>query len=224
MVQDPKTRAAVPATTLRKDQPKTYEYLREFKPLLLNRGSRAVQAVMAASEFYAMFAVGVETYAPFKVVWRRMGNVFHAAFCSTIDDDFSGTKLVIPSDTVSFVAFEKEDEAFFFLALLNSSPAKAAIYSFSAAGRGLGAPAILKQLNIQAYAKADPSLRRKLSQAAKAITAEHAGDDVSSINTDSFAHLDSLAAEYYRLSASQLSVFVRAVQQQERGNRKKTSE
>lgn len=225
MVQDPRTRAAIPAKTLRKDQPKTYEYFREFKPLLLNRGSRAVQAVMAASDFYAMFAIGLETYARFKVVWRRMGNIFHAAFCSTGDDEFLGRKLVIPSDTVSFVAFDTEDEAYYFLALINSSPAKAAIYSFSASGRGLGAPAIMKQLNIQTFAKAGQSLRGKLSRMAKAITARHDKGDVDSSRiTSDLESLDLLAAEYWSLSEKELAVCVGVVKQQERSKRQQSSE
>ena len=90
-----------------------------------------------------------------------MGNVFRAAFVSSVDAPMLGDKLVIPSDTVTFVPFQAEEEAFFFLGLLNSSPAKAAIYSFSPSGRGLGAPAILKQLKIESFRHADKSLRKE---------------------------------------------------------------
>ncbi len=139
MVQDPATRAAIPEGKLRRQCPKAYDYFCHFKPELLKRGSGAVQAVMDASAFYAMFAVGVETFAPFKVVWRRMGNIFRTAVVSSVVDKFLGSKVVIPSDTVTFVPFDKEEEAFFFAGLIGSSPAKAAIYSFSPSGRGLGA-------------------------------------------------------------------------------------
>ena len=161
---------------------------------------------MQASAFYAMFAVGTETLSPYKVAWRRMGNVFRAAFVSSIDVPLLGSKLVIPSDTVTFVPFQGEEEAFFFLGLLNSSPAKAAIYSFSPAGRGLGAPAILKQLKIESFRNADKSLRKEISRTAKAIARGHQSHDPDLSQLEAkICDLDSLAATYWGLNAKELA-------------------
>ncbi len=153
-----------------------------------------------------MFAVGVETFAPYKVVWRRMGNVFRAALASLVTDSFLGRRMVIPSDTVSFVPFDDEDQALFFLGLLNSSPSRAAIYSFSPPGRGLGAPAILKQLNIGPFVRADTSLRSALVQSARAITRVCASQnpDSAALQTH-LGTLDELAARYWRLSSTELA-------------------
>ncbi len=49
MVQDPKTRQALPERQMKTAHPQAYAYLRGFKQILLSRGSRAVQTVMQAS-------------------------------------------------------------------------------------------------------------------------------------------------------------------------------
>ena len=115
MVQDPVARCR---DTPRRPEIAASKGLRVLAPLQARAVAvrfRAVQAVMEASAFYAMFAVGTETSPRYKVAWRRMGNVFHAAFVSSIDAPMLGDKLVIPSDTVTFVPFQGEAEAFFFL-------------------------------------------------------------------------------------------------------------
>jgi hypothetical protein len=216
MVQDPKTRAAIAEGTMKAKYPKAYDYLRFFKPVLMNRGSRAVQAVMAASAFYAMFAVGVETFAPFKVVWRRMGNVFRAALLSTVNDPYLGSKLLIPSDTTTLVPFDNEDEALFVLGLVNSVPSRAAIYSFSPPGRGLGAPSILKQLRIGHYREAERGLRAEIVRNAKTITRLLNSNQPVLTETKSHADaLDGLAAQYWGLSAGELASCQEAVERQE---------
>ena len=216
MVQDPATRAAIPEGKLRRQCPKAYDYFCHFKPELLKRGSGAVQAVMDASAFYAMFAVGVETFAPFKVVWRRMGNIFRTAVVSSVVDKFLGSKVVIPSDTVTFVPFDKEEEAFFFAGLIGSSPAKAAIYSFSPSGRGLGAPGILKQLRIDTFKHADAKLRRRIARAAQAVTRECSSTTVDASRVRSCLEgLDVLAAEYWGLGAKALATCAAVVGEQE---------
>jgi hypothetical protein len=222
MVQDPEKRSPIPERTLKKDLPKTYSYLLHFKKELLQRGSRAVKSLMASSEFYAMFAIGVETYSPYKVVWRRMGSDFRAAFCSSIEDEFLGNKLVIPSDTVSFVPFDDDREAYFFLGLINSTPARAAIYSFSPPGRGLGAPSMLHNLRIGAFDDADRGLRKTISDLARKISKSVAKTtpDFASLQTWT-SELDSLVAEYWKIPAKELVLLEGLVSKRERSRTKK---
>ena len=213
MVQNPETRTPIPERVLKRGNPQTYAYLSHFKPDLLTRGSGVVKALMEATTFYAMFAIGVETYAPFKVVWRRMGNDFRAAFASSVNDEYLGEKLVIPSDTVSFVPFYEEREAYFFLGLINSTPGRAAIYSFSPAGRGLGAPSILQNLKIERYHAAAAGLRNSICGAAKRISTlmNSSSQDFAAIDR-SRMELDSLAAEYWGIPAAQLVALAQSVQ------------
>jgi hypothetical protein len=171
---------------------------------------------METTTFYAMFAVGIETYAPFKVVWRRMGNDFRAAIASSIKDDYLGEKLVIPSDTVSFIPFHDEKEAYFVLGLINSTPARAAIYSFSPAGRGLGAPSIMQNLKIGRYQAATAEQCNNISGLAKKISSQ-----MNSL-TPNFAvidgalkELDSLAAEYWKIPSAQLLSLAESVKKKE---------
>jgi N-6 DNA Methylase len=222
MVQDPEKRSPIPETTLKKELPKTYSYLLHFKQVLLQRGSRAVQSLMSSSEFYAMFAIGIETYAPYKVVWRRMGSDFRAAFCSTIEDEFLGDKLVIPSDTVSFVPFADEKEAYFFLGLINSTPARAAIYSFSPPGRGLGAPSMLRNLKIGKFDQADRTLRKTISDVSRKISKSMGASkpDFAALNAWT-NELNSLAIVYWKIPAQELVLLEDLVSKRERPKKTK---
>lgn len=224
MTQDPSRRAAIPVNKFRTSYPSAFEYFTYFKRELETRGSKAVRAVMASSAFYSMFAVGVETFAPFKVAWRRMGNVFRAALITEVEDEHLGRKLVIPSDTVSFVPFQTESEALFFLALINSSPAKAAIYSFSPPGRGLGAPAILKHLRIAQYSKALKTIREHLAGTAKRLITQYsnAQPDVRQVK-DLLDELDLWSAEYWGLTQAQLGYCISMVQDLETKPARKVS-
>jgi hypothetical protein len=212
MTQDPVRREAIAQEIFRRSYPKALEYFTHFKSDLESRGSRAVRAVMASSAFYAMFAVGVETYAPYKVAWRRMGNIFRASIISNVNDQYLGKKLVIPSDTVSFVPFHTEDEAFFFLGLINSSPARAAIYSFSPSGRGLGSPAILKNLRIALYSGLGKELRSRIVSVARDLTKKYQlGPSDFNRTKILLDELDICAAKYWSLTSEQLASCVDGV-------------
>jgi hypothetical protein len=217
MVQNPETRTPIPEGVLKRDNPLSFSFLSHFKPDLLARGSGVVKALMETTTFYAMFAVGVETYAPFKVVWRRMGNDFRAAFASSVKDEYLGEKLVIPSDTVTFVPFHEEKEAYFFLGLINSTPARAAIYSFSPAGRGLGAPSIMQNLKIGRYQAATTEQRNIISGLAKKISGfmNSLSPDFAMID-GVLKELDSVAAEYWKIPSAQLLALAEAVTKRER--------
>ncbi|HHS96712.1 MAG TPA: SAM-dependent DNA methyltransferase [Chloroflexi bacterium] len=100
--------------------------------------------------FYTMFNIGPEIFAPFKVVWARMASDLRAAVVGKRRTPF-GEKLVIPTDTTSFIAVEDEDEAHYLCALLNSAPCRFYVRAFSSAGRGFGAPSIIRRIRIPPY-------------------------------------------------------------------------
>lgn len=171
--------------TMRLKWPLTFEYLNEFKRELLNRanywkffGKQQVSRIklednepdrhirlkssradryeyeVSDAPFYAMFNIGPYTFAPYRVCWSRMANTIKAAVVSEVDTKI-GRKPLIPTDTATIVPLETKEEAHFFCSVVNSSPFRWFINSFSSAGRGFGSAAILKHVSVPAYDRRD---------------------------------------------------------------------
>jgi len=200
MVQDPKRRLALEETILRSKHPLTYNYVKQFEKYLRARGSRAVQAVMQQSAFYAMFAIGEYTFSPFKLAWRRMGNSFMACVLSSVNDKYLGSKLVIPIDTVSYVATDCENEAHYLCALMNSSVVDTAIRSFSPEGRGFGSPSVIKKVGIPLFNEQNKLHRELALLSSKCHEKVVAGISVTELEEQ----IDELAAELWSLSKEEL--------------------
>jgi hypothetical protein len=155
IVQDPNTREGYPESRMKTQWPETYGYLLKFKGDLLQRGSRAVRELAEKTVFYSMYGIGTYTFAPYKVVWKRMANDLVAAVVSTFATPF-GNKIGIGTDTTSLIPFEDADEAHYVCALINTSLIGAFIRSFSSAGRGFGAPSIINHIALPVYIPTNP--------------------------------------------------------------------
>lgn len=103
---------------LETESPATYDYLEANRERLEARGS----SWFDRGPFYSLFGLGPYTWAPYKVVWCRLGFKPHFAVVSTVDDPDLGRKTVVPGDHCMFVACEKEREAHYLCALLNAAP------------------------------------------------------------------------------------------------------
>ena len=77
-----------------------------------------------------------------------------------------GEKDMIPTDTTSLIPFKNEEGAHYVCAILNSSPVRFCVRSYSSAGRGFGAPSIVKHFGIPKYEKGNES-HQKLSELSK---------------------------------------------------------
>lgn len=95
-----------------------------------------------------MFGVDKNTFANYKVVWKRMTNDIFACVLSQVKTPF-GFKIAIPLDTTSFFATNSEPEAHYLCAIINSKPVRDFIKSFSSAGRGFGTPSVMEQSAFQ---------------------------------------------------------------------------
>jgi hypothetical protein len=135
--------------------PRTFGYLTRFKEVLLSRGSKTVRQLAERTAFYAMFGIGPYTVARYKVVWKRMASDLVAAVISQIKTPF-GYKTVIPTDTTSLFATGQEKEAHYLCAIVNSTPVREFIKSYSSAGRGFGAPAVMEHVALPPF---DPKKR-----------------------------------------------------------------
>ena len=67
-----------------------------------------------------------------------------------------GYKTVIPTDTTSLFATDQEKEAHYLCAIVNSTPVREFIKTYSSAGRGFGAPAVMEHIAIPRF---DPRKR-----------------------------------------------------------------
>jgi hypothetical protein len=67
-----------------------------------------------------------------------------------------GPRLLLPTETTSFIPAQTIEEAHYLAAVLNAPPVRAYVLSFSSPGRGIGAPSIMQQLALPAYDSANP--------------------------------------------------------------------
>lgn len=150
MSQDPSTRAPYPESWMTSHVPLTYAYLRQFKDILLSRGSRVVREFAQETEFYAMYGIGDYTFAKFRVVWKRMASKMVAVVLSRLRTPF-GLKTGIGTDTTSLIPVEEEDEAHYLCGIFNTKAVDEYIKSFSSAGRGFGAPSVMSNIAIPKF-------------------------------------------------------------------------
>jgi type I restriction-modification system DNA methylase subunit len=171
--QDPKKRLPYPESWMTSNVPLTYAYLRQFKDILLSRGSKVVRELAQETEFYAMYGIGEYTFAKYRVVWKRMASKMVAVVLSRLRTPF-GLKTAISTDTTSFFAVENEEEAHYLCGVLNSRIVDEYIRSFSSAGRGFGAPSVMNNLAIPRF-KGNNTIHKKileLSQEAHDLVAK----------------------------------------------------
>ncbi|MGH9453008.1 MAG: hypothetical protein ACRD2O_03455 [Terriglobia bacterium] len=67
----------------------------------------------------------------YKVVFKDLTEVFQCAVVGPTAFGGLSSRPVIPDHTLLFITFDEEDEAFYYAGLLNSLPARAALYSAS---------------------------------------------------------------------------------------------
>jgi len=163
--QDPKKRLPYPEYWMTANLPLTYAYLKQFKKILLSRGSKVVRELAQETEFYAMYGIGEYTFAKYRVVWKRMASKITAVVLSRLRTPF-GLKTAISTDTTSFFPLDDEEEAHYLCCLLNSDIVNEYIQSFSSAGRGFGAPSVMNHLAIPKF-KRDNNIQVKIAELSK---------------------------------------------------------
>ncbi|MEO0131223.1 MAG: N-6 DNA methylase, partial [candidate division WOR-3 bacterium] len=130
--------------------PLTYSYLLNFKSELLDREAYKKFHLKAGRPFYAQFNISRDTFANYKVVWKRMTDDIFACVLPPIKTLF-GYKVAIPLDTTSFIAASSELEAHYLCSILNSKLVREFIRSFSSTGRGFGSPSVINYLGIPRF-------------------------------------------------------------------------
>ena len=210
--QDPETREGYPEARMKVKWPNTYGYLLNFKDELLSRGSRPIRELAERTVFYSMYGIGSYTFAPYKVVWKRMASDMVATVLTFLDTPF-GKKPAIPTDTTSLIACNTSEEAHFLCALLNSAPARTYISSFSSAGRGFGAPSIITHMSLPGFDSTNTAHRRLAALSAKAhqLAAQGEGGEAELRRVET--EIDRLAAQLWGITTKELAEIHQALAQ-----------
>ena len=181
--------------------PKTYRYLKQFEEILRTRSGYR-RYFTEDNPFYSVFNVGEYTFAPYKVVWTRVGKDITGAVIGSAEVAGS-PKPVVPAETAVLVASNEELEAHYFCAVLNSTPWRFVIVSTAVHGTGgFGSPNVLKKARIPGYNPDNPTHRTlaALSQQAHEATAQGDTARVQEIE----AEIDALAAKVWGLAEAEL--------------------
>jgi SAM-dependent methyltransferase len=206
MTQDPKLRRGLDPKTMQSRYPKTWTYLKRFEAVLRERSGfkryftrKQGKQVIETGPFYSIFNVGDYTFAPWKVVWGRIGNRIEAAVASS----------AIPQETISLVACSSEQEAHYIAALINSIPFQFTAYSYSqAGGKSFGSPHVLENIRIPQFESDDPSHQQlsQFSRRAHALApAAYAGDVAAQAELVQVeAEIDRAAARLWGLTEDEL--------------------
>lgn len=134
--------------------PYTFKFLNRFKNHLEQRSS--LKRFQKGQEFYSLWSTGPYTFAPFKVLWREMGNTFAAAYIGSATIEHAGKKIVVPDHKLYFIPVESEPEAAYLTGFLNA-PTIANAVSAYAAQLSLGA-SVAEYLNIPKFDEANEQM------------------------------------------------------------------
>jgi len=194
---------AYPEKKLKINFPKTHSYYNQFKDILANRVGYKKYFDVSKDPFYSVYNVGDYTFSKYKVCWTRVSTDINACVVSPVDDKYLGEKLVIPIETIVFVPFDNESEAHYFCSLINSSPARYVIVSYSSKGTGsFGSPHILNYVKIPRYNSEDKThkMLSKSSVLAHKIVKENTLQKLAEVENA----IDNLSTELWGLSKIEL--------------------
>ena len=188
---------AIPENRLKTGLPETYNYLSRFREVLLKRS--AYRLLRRGHPFYIVVNIRSNSFAPFKVAWKRMGDKINAAVLAEQDDPLIGRKPLIPQETISFVPLENREEAYYLCALLNSSYVNFLVKSFSQlGGKSFATPSVLEQIGIPKFDRNNKlhSALAKLAEKAHRLAEKGLNDELVKVENE----IDRLIAELYGLS------------------------
>ena len=131
--------------------PHTFKFLNRFKNHLEQRSS--LKRFQKGQEFYSLWSTGPYTFAPFKVLWREMGDTFAAAYIGSAPIEHVGEKTVVPDHKLYFIPVESEPEAAYLTGFLNAPTITKAVSAY-AAQLSLGA-SVAEYLNIPKFDEAN---------------------------------------------------------------------
>ena len=188
---------AIPVARMETDFPKTFAYLKRFESVLKRRAAFH-RYFKDDAPFYSIFNIGEYTFAPYKVVWRRVADVMDAAVIEK-GNLVGKRKVVIPDATCQMVPFDDHQDAHYLCAVLNSSPARLAIQSYIVLHPDSH---ILKNISIPIFSKANQAHLKLVELSAAAHKAAMADDTAQVKRIEE--EVDRCAAKLWGLTVEEL--------------------
>ena len=189
--QNPEERTGYELKWMEKHVPKTLEYFKRFKSILIERSG--YKKYLASEPFYSIYNVSEKTFALFKVVWKEQSSQFECAVVSSV-----AGKTVIPDHKLMLVPFHDGVEAHYVCALLNSTIARFIVLAYTISTQQ--STHILENVRIPRY-DANKDAHKDLARLSEECHGKAAaGIDVSDLEE----HIDELAAGLWGLSKEEL--------------------
>ncbi|MEM1831977.1 MAG: class I SAM-dependent DNA methyltransferase, partial [Desulfurococcaceae archaeon] len=139
---DPKTGKPLQELVVKTEYPHTYRYFSIFSEELMNRSIHKLWG--KGNPFYAVYDIGSYTFAPYKVIWKRIAGAITGKAvsfeCAVVEpmpiklpngEVVSGLKPAVPDDSTILLSFDEPDEAYYVCGVLNSSIARTIIASYT---------------------------------------------------------------------------------------------
>ncbi|WP_336328765.1 N-6 DNA methylase [Halovenus sp. HT40] len=187
---------------LQEQYPATYEYLNSHREQLAERSS----SWLDDGPFYNIFGVGEYTWAPYKVVWCRLGFKPHFAVVSTVEDPDLSEKLVVPGDHYMFIGTDDEREAHALCALLNSAVYQKSLQGIASEGKSSLSKAVVSELELPRYEEISEGPRlAELSMQAHEIVPQYTDRSKRAYNRLTIEELEPIQAEIDRLVEGMLA-------------------
>ena len=200
--------AGIPEPEMKRRWPKTYAYMKQFEgnPQKPERGtlrgrSGYRQYFKTTDPFYSMYNVGPYTMQPIKVFWRQFIPRIEMTLCLPFDDPSLGQKVPLTQHVVTICPFQSNEEAFFFSACGNSSPA-ILLHSVSSTGKSFGQPHILRTVGIPRFNPKDVTHNAlaDLSRLCHAARENNRTEDIPGLESE----IDEAAAKIWSITDTEL--------------------
>ena len=188
--------AGIPEAEMKRERPKTFAYLNEFEDRLRKRSGFKLY-FKPGDPFYSIYNVGPYTLSPWKVLWPEVGHTVRAGVTGPHQVEIP--KPALPDHTLVAISCEKELEAYYICALLNSSPAQSAIISYIVLHPS---PHILEHVAIPKFV-ASSDTHSEMAKLAKRCHTAAARNDMETVGA-SEAEIDQLAASVWDITEDEL--------------------
>lgn len=201
LAQDPTTRRGIEKTLLRRQYPRTYDYLKRFEPWLVRRA--AYRRYQQQGPFYSMYDIDHYSLAPVKVVWRRMDRRINAAVIEPWADRWLGVRPIVPQETCVLIACSSPEEAHYLCALLNSTVVGFLVGSHHVrGGKGFGTPGMLNVLRLRRFDWTNDAHRQLAALSRKAHDTAAKNQSVDKLQE----HIDLTASRLWSLTKKDLTI------------------
>jgi len=196
-------KAAMSPRVLRSRYPAASQYLYHFQRSLAQRS--LMKKLAESGSFYQLFKIGSYTFTPYKVVWRDIATDLIAAVAGP-QECFGNLRPAVPDHTTMMIGLHGLAEAHYLCAVLNSSPSRAIVRSYTAMHLSTH---ILDHIKVPQFRSASPLHRRLSALSIQAHAAAASGGEEGIVRIEE--EVDVAAAELWGMTPGSLSTIRKAL-------------